>query len=118
MQPIYATSIKINKSCFHLILRSGENLKNAGVYLVRQELNPAVKERTLLPFAARIRGRTPLRRSWILLRWIQTMRTGAFWFLLPRPVCLKRREIPLRRRIRHALHLCILSFLEEASGCV
>ena len=56
MQPIYATSIKINKSCFHLILRSGDNLKNAGVYLVRQELNPAVKERTLLPFCCAHKG--------------------------------------------------------------
>ena len=56
MQPIYATSIKINKSCFHLTLRSGENLKNAGVYLVRQELNPAVKERTLLPFCCAHKG--------------------------------------------------------------
>lgn len=56
MQPIYATSIKINKSCFHLTLRSGENLKNAGVYLVRQEPDPAVKERTLLPFCCAHKG--------------------------------------------------------------
>ena len=56
MQPIYATGLKINKSCLHLTLRSGENLKNAEVYLVRQEPDPAVKERTLLPFCCAHRG--------------------------------------------------------------